>query len=153
MDRGITDGVIQAVMIALFAAAAMMWDAFQMRIPNWLNVTGAAAGLIYHLFESKLEGLVYAASGMAGLLAAALLLYVMGAIGAGDVKWFAALGAMAGLIFSIHVLLTSILVAGLLGLILAVSGKRRLKQQFPFMYAVFPAVWMTYFILYGQGGA
>lgn len=101
-----------------------------------------------------------------------LVLYAIGALGAGDVKLFAAIGAIMGVMFVVQTLVYAILWAGLIGLFLLLFQRKirttsrklagwlfsilvlkrfetffELKQQknikFPFMYAVFPAVAVT----------
>jgi prepilin peptidase CpaA len=73
------------------------WDLKDRRIPNYLTMGGALGGLGFQLGYHGLPGLL---DGLAGLgLGFALLLgpYLLGGMGAGDVKASAALGAWLGL--------------------------------------------------------
>ena len=73
------------------------WDLKTRRIPNYLTLGGALAGLGVQLIYHGLPGLL---DGLAGLgLGLALFIgpYVLGGMGAGDVKASAALGAWLGL--------------------------------------------------------
>lgn len=82
----------EVVLGAALAAAA--WDLRWRRIPKWLTLPAAAAGLIYHGVWGGIGGALLAC----GLgLGAGLLLLQLGAIAGGDAKWLAALGAMLGL--------------------------------------------------------
>lgn len=137
---------IQIVLIVLFTLAAFFWDAIQMKIPNAVNLTGAMTGFLFHLFTSGANGLLYACLSFLTLLAVTWLLYVIQAIGAGDAKWYASLGAIAGFHFSILALIYSILIAGTIGLVVLLGySKNRRKLKFPFMYAALPGVVMAYF--------
>ena len=67
------------------------------RIPNYLTLGGAVGGLVFQLGYHGLPGLL---DGLAGLGLGLILLlgpYLLGGMGAGDVKASAALGAWLGL--------------------------------------------------------
>jgi len=73
------------------------WDLKTRRIPNYLTIGGALGGLGFQLGYHGLPGLL---DGLAGLGLGFILLlgpYVLGGMGAGDVKASAALGAWLGL--------------------------------------------------------
>ncbi len=73
------------------------WDLSSGRIPNYLTFGGALAGLGFQLGFHGLPGLL---DGLAGLGLGFILLlvpYLLGGMGAGDVKASAALGAWLGL--------------------------------------------------------
>ncbi|MGH9486115.1 MAG: prepilin peptidase [Terriglobales bacterium] len=101
----------ELVLAAALVAAA--WDACWHKIPKWLTVGGAAAGLIYHGWAGGLGGAVLAT--VLGLLAGVVLLQ-LGAIGGGDVKWLAALGALLGLRLWLWSIEFGLLAAGLIAL-------------------------------------
>jgi len=80
-----------------------LFDILWRRIPNWLTVPAVAVGLAYHLWVAGLSGLLSSLAGAGLALALWAPFYVMGGIGAGDVKLMAAIGALlgpAGLFFS-----------------------------------------------------
>ncbi len=73
------------------------WDLKTRRIPNYLTMGGALGGLVFQLGYHGLPGLL---DGLAGLGLGLILLlgpYLLGGMGAGDVKASAALGAWLGL--------------------------------------------------------
>jgi len=75
---------------------ACVWDIRTRRIPNLLTFGSAAAALIYHGATGGLAGLF---DSMGGWLVGALLfapMFLLGGMGAGDVKLLAALGAWLG---------------------------------------------------------
>lgn len=92
------------------------------------------------LLSCVMQGVKFALGGMAVGFLLTLLMYVIGAIGAGDVKLFAALGALAGARLISRILVFSILVGGAVGVILIVASllrksgiKKALKQSAPFV--------------------
>src|SRR4051812_12918709 len=96
---------VQAMLLLLVLGAAV-FDARYRRIPNWLTLAGVLLGLalntwLYGVFPTKQVqgtwgGLVFAAEGLGFAFAVYLFLYALRAMGAGDVKLMAAVGAMTG---------------------------------------------------------
>jgi prepilin peptidase CpaA len=115
---------IPAVVLALCAG---IWDARWRRIPNWLSVSGATAGVLTNTVLFHWPGLKTALFGM--LLGLALLLpfVLVRSLGAGDWKLVGALGACLGPRSLLAVLFGAILVAGVMALGVII-WKGRLKQ-------------------------
>ena len=85
------------LLIPLTVTLWIAWgDMRTRRIPNYLTLGTAVAGLAYNFMGQGLPGLVNGLLGM--LLGCALLIlpYLWGGMGAGDVKALAALGAWLG---------------------------------------------------------
>jgi prepilin peptidase CpaA len=66
------------------------------RIPNYLTLGGAVAGIVFQTAVLGWTGLVQALLGVFLGLGLLLLPYILGGMGAGDVKALAALGAWLG---------------------------------------------------------
>jgi len=115
---------LPAVLIAL-AAGFLDWR--YRRIPNWLTVSGCAAGLAVNTILYRWPGLKAALLG--ALLGLGLLLpfVLIRSLGAGDWKLAGALGACLGPSRLLSVLVGTILVAGVMALALVI-WKGRLKR-------------------------
>jgi prepilin peptidase CpaA len=156
----------------IFIVFAFISDVRNSKLPNKLTMCGTIVGVLFHTWTQGWNGLLFSLLGACTGFLVLLVLYLLGALGAGDVKLFAAIGAMMGVIFVVQTLIYAILCAGLIGLFLLLIQKkmratgyklsvwfisiiahnkietlRELKHQknikFPFMYAVFPAVAVT----------
>lgn len=111
--------------VALLVALIAAWtDARTGHIPNWLTFGALAAGLVGHLlagtqsgggWRGALFGVGFAAGGAALCAVVPLFMYWRGAIGGGDLKLFAALGAiclpMAGLEVETYAFIAAALIA------------------------------------------
>lgn len=87
---------IELVLIALVLGAAV-YDIRYRRIPNWLTVMGVAVGLLLNSFlYPGWPGLRLGLLGLAVAFGVYFVLYALRAMGAGDVKLMAAIGAMVG---------------------------------------------------------
>jgi prepilin peptidase CpaA len=80
----------------IIAAAACITDLHSRRIPNWLTFGAAAAAFAFHFSEAGQVGAQQAAAGWVTGLFLFMPLFLLGGMGAGDVKLLAALGAWLG---------------------------------------------------------
>ncbi|ASS68860.2 MULTISPECIES: A24 family peptidase [unclassified Paenibacillus] len=116
----------------LLVSIAFGTDIRSMRIPNWLPLTFAPAGLLLHLLDSGLEGLLHAAAGMAAGFLPLLALYACGGIGAGDVKLFGAAGAWLGWLAVTELMLYSFLYGGIGGAAFLIARRiSRIRKAAP----------------------
>ncbi len=84
----------------IFPLAIALWiswnDLRTRKIPNYLTLGAALAGLLFNLAVSGLSGLTSALLGLLLGFGFLILPYILGGMGAGDVKALAALGAWLG---------------------------------------------------------
>lgn len=119
-------------MLCALLAAALWHDVGTRRIPNRLVLCGALAGLAWHamlpagagLFSSPFGslGLSNALAGLGLGLALLLPMYLLGTMGAGDVKLMGMVGAFLGLHDTLGAVLLTLMAGGVLGLIVALSN-------------------------------
>jgi prepilin peptidase CpaA len=108
------------IVIVVFASTAAWWDATTHRIPNKITVTGLAVALLLRA-PLGLDGLVQGLAGAGIALLPAVVFYALGAIGGGDVKLLAAVGAFLG---SSHIV-GALIVAAVLGAAFALGSMIR----------------------------
>ena len=158
-----------------FIITAFIWDIRKKIIPNQLTFSMLGCGLILNWVMDGINGLL---SSLLGAFIGFLLtyvLYALRAIGGGDVKLFAAIGAMNGTMFMFDTLIYSILFAGCVGMVIFIknipirniigilyltivklrftSSYKQIKElipinrtTIPFMITVLPAVCITWII-------
>jgi prepilin peptidase CpaA len=86
-----------AVLLLALVAGAAAYDVPFRRIPNWLTATGVLLGIAMNTFLYQgWPGLRMSLIGLAVGFSAYFVLYSLRAMGAGDVKLMAAIGAMVG---------------------------------------------------------
>jgi prepilin peptidase CpaA len=98
--------VIVVLVAAIVAAATDIW---KFKVYNVLTLPLLVSGLLYHAFRAEL------ADSLLGVLfgfAALIVLYIIGGMGAGDVKLMAAVGAWLGMPLTFYVFIASSLAAG-----------------------------------------
>lgn len=87
---------VVTALVTLMLSMAVVTDLRSSRIPNWLTVPSMVIAMGTHTYMHSFGGLLFSLSGLGAGLGLFLLLYLMGSIGAGDVKLMAAVGAMLG---------------------------------------------------------
>ncbi len=87
---------IAFALLALLLLAASYTDLKGHRIPNVLTLSSAVVGLLLQAWFSGFEGVLFGLGGLALGLVLYLPLYLLGGMGAGDVKLMAAVGAFLG---------------------------------------------------------
>jgi prepilin peptidase CpaA len=89
-------GVAGLLLLIVFTAA--VYDIRFRRIPNWLTLTGILLGFALNIavvyYDRPLQGVKHAAVGLGFAFAVYFIFYLIHAMGAGDVKLMAAVGAI-----------------------------------------------------------
>lgn len=168
---------IEDYILIVLLITAFIYDVKFHKIPNWLSAGGMLVGIVFHLISGGIDGLIFSFLGLLIAGGIFLILYVFKAIGAGDVKLFAAIGSIVGVQMVLYMMMYSIIVAGVIGIVILLFTRTFLQKmtsalfhfigsilsrdlsrleeykttkstRFPFMYAVIPAVMLTYYYMY-----
>lgn len=83
-------------LVTLVLSVAVVTDLQSSRIPNWLTIPSMVIAMGAHAYMNGIGGFFFSLTGLGAGLGLFLLLYLVGSIGAGDVKLMAAVGAMLG---------------------------------------------------------
>ena len=110
------------IIISLIAASiAAVTDIWKFKVYNALTLPLLISGLLYHAFQANL------ANSVVGILfgfAALIALYVIGGMGAGDVKLMAAFGTWLGMPLTFYVFIASSLAAGVYAIVLMLATRK-----------------------------
>jgi prepilin peptidase CpaA len=114
-----TPDIIYLTAALLSAGVGSVYDIRSSRIPNVLTASSIAVGLLLHLALGGWSQFAFAI--LAGLIGGGLFLlfFLLGGMGAGDVKLMAAVGCLAGLGSLSRVLIATVVVGGALAALLA----------------------------------
>lgn len=165
------------ILLFIFLIFASYFDIKEHRLPNWLNLMAALIGIGYHFITNQLDGFLHSFIGMTVSFIILLILYIFKALGAGDVKLFAAIGALTGPLFSLYAIMYTIIYAGIIAIFILLftrtflinltllfihmkesimkqsltpldEFKNNISNRFPFIYAVIPGVLTAYYYMY-----
>jgi prepilin peptidase CpaA len=84
------------ILLALLVICAGVYDIRWRRVPNWLTLSGVVLGVALNTFLYETPGLWLSLKGLGVALLVYFPLYAIRAMGAGDAKLMAAIGALVG---------------------------------------------------------
>lgn len=121
---------VEMVLLVMLLAAAV-FDVRYRRIPNWLTVAGLILGIAMNTIIGRPEaGLVFSLVGFLVAFAVYATLYALHAMGAGDVKLMAAVGALVGWQRWFGIFFITALIGGVMALILVLARGRLKRTMF-----------------------
>jgi prepilin peptidase CpaA len=115
------------MLVLIFMAA--VWDFRSRRIPNWLNGILILSGLANSLIVAVPVSSIWSIAGLIVGFAIPFVLFVMGAVGGGDVKLLTGVGAWLGPFGVFKVFIVECLV-GLVIVLVQSAKQRRLSALF-----------------------
>jgi prepilin peptidase CpaA len=115
--------VLQLLLVAVVVAAGLN-DVRTRRIPNWLTVTGFFVGIVLNTLLYETPGLWMAVKGAGLALLIYFPLFAIRAMGAGDAKLMAAVGAIVGPANWVGVFVLTAVVGSVFGLAVIVVTRR-----------------------------
>jgi prepilin peptidase CpaA len=92
----------------------MLFDLTTNRIPNYLVAAELVGGLIFQLYIFGPMGILSFLGGIAVPFILSYALFLFRMIGAGDIKLFMALGAVAGFPLNVRIMLWSVICGGII---------------------------------------
>lgn len=128
----VSQTLIYILILVPLAAAVVYFDVRYRRIPNTLVVSTLVTGLAVNTIFGGLGGLTGSLKGFALAFIPMLLIHILGAMGAGDVKLFGAIGAVLGA----KLVLPTFIIVVMLGGVLAVYTMLRARTVFSTMHGV-----------------
>ncbi|MEO2073798.1 MAG: prepilin peptidase [Bacillus sp. (in: firmicutes)] len=111
------------IFLTLVLIISIITDLRSRKILNIVTIPSILIGLVYYLFTGGIEGFIYSGKGF--LVGAGLLLipYLLGGMGAGDVKLMAAIGALMGTGFVLYSFIYTALIGGVIALFLILKTR------------------------------
>ncbi len=91
--------MVKWTIISLLTSIAVVSAAYDYRhgkIPNFVTIPSAVFGILIHTASNGTDGFLFSASGIAIGLSVLAVPYLLGGVGAGDVKMMGAVGSFLG---------------------------------------------------------
>ncbi len=129
---------LQALIVLVVVIAAIT-DIRTRRVPNWLTFSGVIVAIALNAFLFELAGLWFSLKGLGVAFGVYFILYLLRAMGAGDVKLMAFLGAAAGWANWLGILFLTAIVGGIVGILLVLT-RGRLRKTFYNIGSIFTSL-------------
>lgn len=120
---------LELVLLIALVLTAAIFDLISRRIPNWLIVAGLGISFFFQTVSGYGTGFSTWATGFGVGFALFLPMYILRAMGAGDVKLMAMVGSFFGAVAALKAVLLTLIVGGVLA-VLYLLGTRRWKVVF-----------------------
>lgn len=112
---------IPFVLCGVLIVILLYTDIRSLKIPNKITIPAAALALFLHIILYSWRGLLWSLTGLLVLFSVTFFAYACKAIGAGDVKACAAIGAFVGVQDAIAIFAYAMLAAALIGVIVLIA--------------------------------
>ena len=128
----ITPEVMKLLLLAPLSAVVIYYDLRYRRIPNVVVLSALVAGIAINTTFGGVQGGLTSVFGFGLAFFPMLLLHIFGAMGAGDVKLFGAVGAVLG----VGLVPTTLILVVMLGGVLAIYSMVRSGTVFATLHGV-----------------
>lgn len=112
--------IVPATVVLVASSLAAVTDASKFKVHNLLTFPLALSGLMYHTTSHGTTGFFFALAGLGAGLGVLLVPYLVGGLGAGDVKFFAAVSAWLGTPPMASILIVACLATGVYSAVMVV---------------------------------
>ena len=107
-----------------------VYDIRSHKIPNFLTYSSMFLGILYNAILTGVEGILFSVVGMTTGLGILIYFYLIGGMGAGDVKLLGAVGSFLGAKGVFWSFLFSAIAGGIYSLILMLVYRKRIRRNF-----------------------
>lgn len=88
--------IFEKLLVLLISFLGAIYDLKSRRIPNWLTLGAFGIILIFSIFSFKIENFINCILGFVVGILLLFIPYILGGMGAGDVKLLAVIGSLVG---------------------------------------------------------
>ena len=120
--------LVSLLAVIAFSTVAVSIDLKTRRIPNWLTVSAAIVGLIYHVATGGMSGLWLSLGGFATGFGVLLVLWLTGSGGGGDVKLMGAVGAWLGAMPTLMIFIGSAAFAAVCTVVMIIWNRMKMSS-------------------------
>ncbi|ASK61825.1 prepilin peptidase [Virgibacillus phasianinus] len=123
----------------LILTISIITDLRNRKILNIVTLPAILIALAFHTITTGLDGFLFSGQGFLVGLGLLLIPFLMGGIGAGDVKLLAAIGALKGTVFVLYTGIYAGIIGGLIAIFILVKQR---KLGFTLKHMLFSAVFL-----------
>lgn len=124
------------IAITLILIISVVTDLRDRKILNVITLPAILIAFIYYSFTSGFSGLLFSGQGFLVGLGLLLIPFIMGGIGAGDVKLLAAVGAWKGSLFVLYTGVYGAIIGGLISLFILLKKKRLIQTLKQMLFTI-----------------
>ncbi len=143
-----TTGTLSLFLLTFILLIAAIRDVCFHKIPNRLTYPAMVAALIFHVCTNGTNGLLFSLKGIGLGIAILAIPYLLGGMGAGDVKLLGVVGGFLGPVGVVAAFLGTAVVGGIYAMTLLILHKQQLKKMLlPCLTIIYPYALKYNFLL------
>ncbi|WML24992.1 prepilin peptidase [Neobacillus sp. OS1-33] len=112
---------MEKIILVIVLVICLFTDIKSRKILNIITLPTIVFGLLYNIFNIGVEGVLFSGKGFLIGLGLLIIPYLLGGMGAGDVKLMAAIGALMGTSFVFYSFIYTALIGGVIALLLIIK--------------------------------
>lgn len=120
---------VKALVLLISLSMSFYYDIREHKIKNFITIPAALIGCLINFMEKGLSGLSFSVEGWLTPVIFLILFYYINVMGAGDIKLFAAIGAIMGLPFVIFSFTFTVCLGSIIGLALMIKRRALLFRM------------------------
>lgn len=130
---------MENIFLCIVLIVCVITDIKSRKILNLVTLPTIILACVYHMFSSGIEGFLFSGKGFLVGFALLIIPYLLGGMGAGDVKLMAAIGALMGTSFVFYSFIYTALIGGVIALlfIIKANGFKNFIKSFFFNVVFF----------------
>lgn len=125
----VSQELMKILVLLPLATAVIYYDVRYRRIPNWLVLSALIAGLAINTAFGGFQGALGSFMGLGLAFIPMFLMHIFGAMGAGDVKLFGAIGAVVGVSLVPLTFVVVVMLGGALAIFSMIRNRRVLSTM------------------------
>jgi prepilin peptidase CpaA len=114
---------MEIIILLVILFICLFTDIKSRKILNIVTLPTIIIGLLLNIYTAGFEGFLFSGKGFLVGLSLLLIPYMLGGIGAGDVKLMAAIGALMGTSFVFYSFIYTALIGGVIGVLLILKSR------------------------------
>jgi prepilin peptidase CpaA len=111
------------IVLGMVLIISLITDIKKRKILNIVTIPAIFIGLVFYIVTLGWEGFLFSGKGFLVGLGLLLIPYLLGGMGAGDVKLMAAIGSLTGASFTFNSFIFTGIIGGVIALILIIKSK------------------------------
>lgn len=132
--------------LSILLILALISDIKTYKIKNIIVYPFIIIGIITNFYLNGLDGVFFSLKGMFAPILLLIIFFILRMLGAGDIKFFSAIGSIMGVQFVIFTILYSFLSGGVIALLLMIVRKNGIKR-FIYLFKYLKSCFITLSIL------
>ncbi|WP_066387117.1 A24 family peptidase [Neobacillus mesonae] len=127
---------MKIILLLIVLFISLYTDLKSRKILNIVTLPTILFGIVYNIYNMGMEGFLFGGKGFLVGIGLLLIPYLLGGMGAGDVKLMTAIGTLMGVNFVFYSFIYTALIGGAIAIVLIIKQRGCINSMKSFFYSV-----------------